>query len=102
MGFTFLKKLPTPAEIRNQYPIAAAIQELKAKRDQEIRHVFTGSKDISDLPTYLRKISSNFSTDSLSFPTCGTHSQLAVQVSRPSGSIHSLPAVRQPVRLSAR
>ena len=34
MGFTFLKKLPTPAEIRNQYPIDAAIQELKAKRDQ--------------------------------------------------------------------
>ena len=31
MGFTFLKKLPTPAEIRNQYPIDAAIQELKAK-----------------------------------------------------------------------
>lgn len=24
MGFTFLKKLPTPAEIRNQYPIDAA------------------------------------------------------------------------------
>ena len=42
MGFTFLKKLPTPAEIRNQYPIDAAIQELKAKRDQEIRDVFTG------------------------------------------------------------
>ena len=36
MGFTFLKKLPTPAEIRNQYPIDAAIQELKAKRDQQI------------------------------------------------------------------
>ena len=28
MGFTFLKKLPTPAEIRNQYPIDTAIQEL--------------------------------------------------------------------------
>ena len=45
MGFTFLKKLPTPAEIRNQYPIDAAIQELKAKRDQEIRDVFTGKSD---------------------------------------------------------
>lgn len=43
MGFTFLKKLPTPAEIRNQYPIDAAIQELKAKRDQEIRDVFTAN-----------------------------------------------------------
>ena len=45
MGFTFLKKLPTPAEIRNQYPIDTAIQELKAKRDQEIRDVFTGKSD---------------------------------------------------------
>ena len=45
MGFTFLKKLPTPAEIRNQYPIDAAIQELKTKRDQEIRDVFTGKSD---------------------------------------------------------
>ena len=45
MGFTFLKKLPTPAEIRNQYPIDAEIQELKAKRDQEIRDVFTGKSD---------------------------------------------------------
>ena len=45
MGFTFLKKLPTPAEIRHQYPIDAAIQELKAKRDQEIRDVFTGKSD---------------------------------------------------------
>ena len=35
MGFTFLKKLPTPNEIRTQYPIDAAIQELKAKRDQK-------------------------------------------------------------------
>lgn len=45
MGFTFLKKLPTPDEIRNQYPIDAEIQELKAKRDQEIRDVFTGKSD---------------------------------------------------------
>lgn len=45
MGFTFLKKLPTPDEIRTQYPIDAAIQELKAKRDQEIRDVFTGKSD---------------------------------------------------------
>ena len=44
MGFTFLKKLPTPAEIRNQYPIDAAIQELKAKRDQEIRDVLQANQ----------------------------------------------------------
>lgn len=36
MGFTFLKKLPTPAEIRNQYPIDAAIQELESKKRSEL------------------------------------------------------------------
>ena len=45
MGFTFMKKLPTPAEIRNEYPIDAEIQALKEKLDQEIRDVFTGKSD---------------------------------------------------------
>ena len=45
MGFNFIKKLPTPAEIRNQYPIDAEIQALKEKRDQEIRDVFTGKSN---------------------------------------------------------
>lgn len=45
MGFEFLKKLPTPEEIRNQYPIDAGIKALKEKRDQEIRDVFTGKSD---------------------------------------------------------
>lgn len=39
------KNYPTPAEIRNQYPIDAEIQALKEKRDQEIRDVFTGKSD---------------------------------------------------------
>ena len=45
MGFTFLKKLPTPAEIRNQYPIDAEIQAVKDARDKELRDVFTGKSD---------------------------------------------------------
>ena len=45
MGFTFLKKLPTPAEIRNQYPIDAEIQAVKDTRDKELRDVFTGKSD---------------------------------------------------------
>lgn len=45
MGFEFIKKLPTPAEIRSQYPISAEIEALKAKRDQEIADVFTGKSD---------------------------------------------------------
>ena len=45
MGFEFIKKLPTPEEIRSQYPIDAGIEALKAKRDAEIRDVFTGKSD---------------------------------------------------------
>lgn len=45
MGFEFIKHLPTPDEIRSQYPIDAEIQKLKEQRDQEIRDVFTGKSD---------------------------------------------------------
>lgn len=45
MGFDFIKRLPTPEEIRNQYPIDANIQAIKKKRDEEIRKVFTGESD---------------------------------------------------------
>ena len=45
MSFEFIKKLPTPEEIRNQYPIDAELQALKEKRDAEIRDVFTGKSD---------------------------------------------------------
>ncbi|MDO5135670.1 MAG: 3-deoxy-7-phosphoheptulonate synthase [Eubacteriales bacterium] len=45
MSFEFIKKLPTPEEIRNQYPISASIKVLKKERDQEIRDVFTGKSN---------------------------------------------------------
>ena len=45
MGFEFIKKLPTPDEIRNQYPIDAKIKALKEKRDSEIRDLLTGKSD---------------------------------------------------------
>ncbi|HIZ23258.1 MAG TPA: 3-deoxy-7-phosphoheptulonate synthase [Candidatus Blautia faecigallinarum] len=45
MGFEFIKKLPTPEEIRSQYPIDETIVEIKTKRDQEIQDIFTGKSD---------------------------------------------------------
>lgn len=45
MSFSFIKKLPTPEDIRREYPVDASIQALKEKRDQEIRDVFTGKSD---------------------------------------------------------
>lgn len=42
MSFEFIKKLPTPDEIRNQFPVPAHLAALKEKRDEEIRNVLTG------------------------------------------------------------
>ena len=49
MSFEFIKKLPTPEEIRNQYPLDAELQALKEKRDAEIRDVVTGNPINSSL-----------------------------------------------------
>ena len=45
MSFEFLKKLPTPDEIRREYPLPAELIDIKNKRDQEIRDVITGKSD---------------------------------------------------------
>lgn len=45
MSFDFIRKLPTPAEIKEQYPVPADVAEMKQKRDQEIADVFTGKSD---------------------------------------------------------
>lgn len=45
MSFEFIKKLPTPDEIREQYPVPAKVAEAKRERDAEIREVLTGSSN---------------------------------------------------------
>lgn len=45
MGFEFIKKLPTPAEIKTQYPVSDEILKIKEQRDAEIKDVFTGKSD---------------------------------------------------------
>lgn len=45
MGFKFINKLPTPAEIREQYPLPANLAEIKTARDAAIADVFTGKSD---------------------------------------------------------
>lgn len=42
MSFEFIKKLPTPAEIREQFPLPADLVKIKETRDAEIREVLTG------------------------------------------------------------
>ena len=45
MSFEFVKKLPTPSEIRAQYPVPEKLAKLKEERDREIRDVITGQSN---------------------------------------------------------
>lgn len=42
MSFEFVKKLPTPDEIRGTFPLPRELAEIKKKRDREIADVITG------------------------------------------------------------
>ncbi|MBS6643496.1 MAG: 3-deoxy-7-phosphoheptulonate synthase [Clostridiaceae bacterium] len=45
MGFQFVNKLPTPDEIREQFPVPPAVAAAKKIRDEEIKKVFTGESN---------------------------------------------------------
>ena len=45
MSLEFVRKIPTPTEIREQYPLSARATEIKKQRDAEIAKVFTGDSD---------------------------------------------------------
>ena len=45
MSFDYIRKLPTPDEIREQYPVPDSLVPIKQKRDAEIRDVLTGKSD---------------------------------------------------------
>ena len=45
MSFEFIRKLPTPDEIRKEYPMPEKLVRLKEERDQEIRDVITGKSN---------------------------------------------------------
>lgn len=45
MGFDFINKLPTPDEIRQQFPFPKELADAKQQRDEEIKKVFTGESD---------------------------------------------------------
>ena len=45
MSFEFIQKLPTPENIREEYPLPPALSQIKAARDAEIRDVITGKSN---------------------------------------------------------
>jgi 3-deoxy-7-phosphoheptulonate synthase len=45
MSFEYIQKLPTPEEIRSEFPLGKELTELKKSRDAMITDVFTGKSD---------------------------------------------------------
>ena len=45
MSFDFIKKMPTPAEIKEQFPLPENLIKLKADRDIMIKDIFTGKSN---------------------------------------------------------
>ncbi|MDD2979704.1 MAG: 3-deoxy-7-phosphoheptulonate synthase [Hespellia sp.] len=45
MDMNFLRKLPTPKEIKEQFPVSKKIAEIKEVRDAEIQEIFEGKSD---------------------------------------------------------
>ena len=45
MSMKFNTTLPSPAELKEEIPLSEKLAELKKKRDQEIRDIFTGKSD---------------------------------------------------------
>ena len=45
MSFTFLNQLPSPAEIKERFPISKELVELKKQRDAMISDIITGKDD---------------------------------------------------------
>lgn len=42
MSFNFVSKLPTPSEIKNEYPLSDKLSKIKAKRDNIIKNIISG------------------------------------------------------------
>lgn len=45
MSFTYKKKLPTPDEIKEKYPLSEEYKQIKALRDKEIKDIIGGRSD---------------------------------------------------------
>ncbi len=45
MNMQFIRKLPVPKEIKAEYPLSVAFEEMKKKRDEETAKIFKGESD---------------------------------------------------------
>lgn len=53
MSFTFLNQLPSPAEIKRDFPLSEELKQLKKERDAMISDVITGKMTVFSLSSDL-------------------------------------------------
>ena len=56
MSFEFVKKLPVPAEIREQYPLSAECVKIKDERDEAISDLYRNKEEIRKYKNILKEI----------------------------------------------
>ena len=52
MGLEFIHKLPSASEVKEQYPLSSELIAQKAKRDEEIKAIFTGESHLNLLISF--------------------------------------------------
>ncbi len=45
MSFNFVRELPTPAVVKEMYPVTAELAEIKKERDRMISDIILGNDD---------------------------------------------------------
>ena len=45
MEMDFIRKIPIPQDLKQEYPVSEAVKTIKEQRDEEIRDIFTGKSD---------------------------------------------------------
>ena len=45
MNMNFIRKLPIPKDVKEQFPLSPALEAVKEARNQQIRDVFAGKSD---------------------------------------------------------
>ena len=97
MSFVLTKKLPTPMEIKELYPVSAELAALKAAKDQELIDIITGASDkfmVIIGPPIMKKQSATISADLPKFRTRFRTSWCLYRVSIPTNLVQPVKATK--------
>ena len=79
MGFSFVTEIPSPDVIRERFPLAPELAARKKERDEEIKKIVLGQRDIVEKAEKLKQmaVDAGMQADNLMIapigPIIGTH-----------------------------